>query len=304
MENTAKNFALQLGSLISLYISITALITLLFGIITIQYPDASMGYWEAESAASSIRFTFALLSVFFPVYIVLTRSVNQIRRIEHGTYLTLTKWLIYLSLLVGGGVLLGDLVSLLNSFLNGEITTRFLLKTFVILAVVGLACTYYVLDAKGYWQKHELRSKQYAFGASILVIIALVGGYLNIKKPSEVREINIDKLQISDLQNIQVHVGSYYQLHASLPVSITESYGDIKAPQASENRKPYTLEVTSTSTFKLCAEFKFDSSNFDQGVYASPMYIDEQGIKNASNWDYIAGFSCFERGISDIQTLK
>jgi hypothetical protein len=116
MENTAKNFALQLGSLISLYVSIGALIALLFGIITLLYPDSAQYAWEGESARITIRTTIAILVVFFPTYITLTRIVNKIRRTESGTYLTLTKWLIYLSLLIGGGVLLGDLVTVLNSF--------------------------------------------------------------------------------------------------------------------------------------------------------------------------------------------
>jgi hypothetical protein len=118
MENTAKNFALQLGSLIALYVSIVALVTLLFGLITIFYPDVANGYWEYNSASSSVRFGIALLVIFFPVYIVLTRMVNTTRRIEQGSYLTLTKWLIYLSLLVGGVTILGDLVSVVNAFLN------------------------------------------------------------------------------------------------------------------------------------------------------------------------------------------
>jgi hypothetical protein len=47
--------------------------------------------------------------------------------------------LVYLSLLVGGGVLLGDLVAIILAFLNGEITTRFILKAGVLLVVVGAA---------------------------------------------------------------------------------------------------------------------------------------------------------------------
>ena len=109
--NTARNFALQLGSLIALYVSLSALIAVIFGVINITYPDQAEGYWAYDSAQQGIRFGIAMLLVFFPTYVVLTRTVNQIRRKETGTYLTLTKWLVYLSLLVGGGILLGDLVA-------------------------------------------------------------------------------------------------------------------------------------------------------------------------------------------------
>jgi len=151
MENTAKNFALQVGSLITLYVSIGALISLVFSIITVLYPDSAQYAWEYGSATATIRTTIAILVVFFPTYIILTRMVNTIRRTEVGTYLKLTKWLVYISLLIGGGVLLGDLVMVLTGFLNGELTIRFVLKALTVLVVVGSAFVYYLADVKGYW---------------------------------------------------------------------------------------------------------------------------------------------------------
>ncbi len=233
MENTAKNFALQLGSLISLYISISALIVLLFGIITTLYPDIAQGYYEQDSASSSIRFSIAFLVVFFPTYIILTRLVNTIRRNEHGTYLTLTKWLIYISLLIGGGILLGDLVYVLNSFLNGEITIRFILKALSFFIVVGAGFTYYVFDARGYWQTHEKTSIQYAVIVALVVIATVVVGFTHIKAPAEVREMKIDATQISDLQNIQYKIEETYRIDSKLPLSLETIYFGIEAPKAS-----------------------------------------------------------------------
>ena len=66
MENTAKNFALQLGSLISLYVSISALTALLFGIITLIFPDTAQNSWEYQVATSTIRASIACLFIFFP----------------------------------------------------------------------------------------------------------------------------------------------------------------------------------------------------------------------------------------------
>src|SRR5690606_2430047 len=112
-----------------------------------------------------MRFGIAMLLVFFPTYIFLTRTVNQIRRKETGTYLMLTKWLVYLSLLVGGLILLGDLVTVVLTYLNGEITLRFILKAATLLLVIGAAFFYYILDARNYWNNHEKESKLYAAGA-------------------------------------------------------------------------------------------------------------------------------------------
>ena len=48
-NQTAKHFVLQLGSLITLYLSIGFLLVLLFSIINLIYPDAAEGYWRLET---------------------------------------------------------------------------------------------------------------------------------------------------------------------------------------------------------------------------------------------------------------
>ena len=264
MENTAKNFALQLGSLITLYVSLGALISLLFGVITTQYPDAIAGYWEYDSAQYSIRLGIALLVVFFPAYVVLTRTVNTIRRTEHGTYLNLTKWLIYLSLTLGGGIMLGDLVVIINSFLNGELTTRFILKALTFLFIVGCAFVYYLLDARNYWQTHEKQSVQYAILMSVIVLAALALGFMNSDTPKEVREARLDMTQITDLTTIQWNIESYYSLTGSLPESIESAFTGTVAPLAPEDRSPYVYTVKTSTSFELCAHFARATSKSEQ----------------------------------------
>jgi Domain of unknown function (DUF5671) len=291
-QNTAKHFALQLGSLISLYVSLSALITLLFGVITITYPDAAYSY-EYESASSGIRFGIALLAVFFPAYIVLTRIINKGRR-ETGTpYLGVTKWLIYLSLLVGGVVLLGDLVAVINSFLNGELTTRFLLKALTVLVVIGSAFTYYLYDARGYWHANESKSKLYGLGALILVLVALVLGYQKIEAPSEVREQALDERQIQDLGLMQSYILSHYTIASSLPASLGELEMRESLPVPPDMRQPYTYAKKSDTSFELCATFAFAS---DPNRYAYPMYDMGGGIvKNPDDWNHEKGTWCFTR---------
>lgn len=296
MENTAKNFALQLGSLIALYVSIGSLLTLLFGIITIAFPDAADSYYIYDAASSQIRFSIATLIVFFPVYLVLTRMVNTVRRTEHGTYLTLTKWLIYLSLLVGGIVILGDFVAVINSFLNGEITTRFVLKALSILVVVGTAFSYYLLDARGHWQKNEKQSIQYGAGAAIVVVAVLVLGFFHTETPAQVREIHIDDLQVQALNEIQWRIEEHYRVNGELPESINKLYVGLSEPTASEGRGAYEYNVQSADRFELCAEFIHPSTDQNEFSSARPMF-EPGAIKNPYNWDHGTGRWCFERVI-------
>ncbi len=294
--NNAKHFAIQLGALISLYVSAGALIQLLFGLITIFHPDALNMPWEAESATGSIRIAIALLVVFFPAYLALTRTINTARRTHGSTYLPLTKWLIYLSLLVGGLLILGDLVTIIYNFLNGELTTRFLLKALTVLGVVGAAFAYYAYDAKEYWHTHETQSKQYALGMIVVVILSIIFGYMHIEAPAEVRERIADDREISDLVTIQSYVMNHYAINAKLPASLTELELYDALPEAPEGRPAYVYERVSDDNFKLCATFALASTPNGYAYPSYPMYETKGAIiRNPDDWNHSKGAWCFTR---------
>ncbi len=299
MENhTAKNFALQLGSLASLYLSLSFLLVLLFGIINILYPDATNDYWMVEQSHSSVRLGIAMVLVFFPTYLVLTRFVNTARRSENnGLYLTLTKWLIYLSLLIGGAVLLGDLVAVIMSFLEGEITQRFVLKAAAVFLIVGAAFDYYILDARGYWLKNEKKSVMCAGAASIVVLAAIVYGFTHIDTPAAVREQKLDATQVTDLQQIQWRVQDYAMTNGNLPDSL-DKLDDIALPVAPEDRPAYRYGLTDEG-FELCATFAKTSTESENMMYpASPGIETKMMIQNPDNWQHKAGEVCFKRLIN------
>jgi hypothetical protein len=300
MENhTAKHFVLQLSSLLFLYLSLSFLVVLAFGIINIMFPDAINGYWETEGSISSARVGIAVLVVFFPAYLIITRIVNKLRRANKtGSYLTLTKWLIYLSLLIGGGILLGDLAVVIMTFLEGEVTQRFILKAITVLVVVGAAFHYYILDARGFWMKHEDKSIMFAIGATVVVLGAIVFGLTKIETPTAVREQRLDEKQIEDLRIIQNQVQYYYTQNNALPESL-EKLSDIgQLPTAPENRPAYGYNKTDTG-FEVCATFA-EATKPGQytDYYSVPM---EKGmVLNAENWQHGVGDVCFKRVVSEL----
>lgn len=296
MENhTAKHFVLQLGSLVTLYLSLSFLLVLLFGIVNIMFPDAVDGYWQVAGAHSSVRLGIAMVIVFFPTYLALTRAVNKLRRQETGgAYLSLTKWLVYLSLLVAGLVLLGDLVAVIMAFLEGELTQRFLLKALAVFVVIGSAFHYYVLDARGYWLKNEQKSIRFAIGTLLVVFASLAYGFANIETPTEVREQKLDATQVSDLQQIQYRIQDYYVTNNQMPESL-EALGEPAVPQAPENRPAYRYTVTSEG-FELCATFK-EASSPDEWI-GTMAIMEKSLIRNPDNWQHGTGEVCFERVIN------
>lgn len=298
MENhTPKHFALQLGSLASLYLSLSFLLVLIFNLINLLFPDSTDNVWQIESFNTSVRLGIAMTIVFFPAYLLLTRLVNTARRTtSDNSYLSLTKWLIYLSLLVGGAVLLGDFVAIILAFLEGEITVRFILKALAVLIVVGAAFYYYARDAKGYWIDHEKQSIIYGGVALCVAAIAVISGFMHIDTPTEVRERKIDAMQVQDLQNMQWRIQEYTVSNEALPTSLTEAYDKLPVPTAPEGRPAYRYEQTDKG-FNLCATFSTASLESDYYYYDKMILAPGErfSIANPDNWQYTDGEFCFER---------
>src|SRR3989338_3382602 len=155
---SAVDFFLYLGMVAALYVSVGSILALLFEYVDALFPDPLEGGYRTFSG--SIRFAMSALIVAFPLLIVLTRVVNSRAREDVARLnFTIRRWLLFLTLFIAGAVIAGDLIALINVFLGGELTMRFILKVLVVLAVFGSVFGYYVKDLKGYWQEHKSTSQ-------------------------------------------------------------------------------------------------------------------------------------------------
>ncbi len=293
-NNTPLQFALQLGAFISLYLSVSFLLVLVFGIINLLFPDPAEGYYMRESASSSVRLGIAMVLVFFPTHLYLTRVVNRLKRTQpNDAHLVITKWLLYLSLLVGAGALLIDLVVVIMTYLEGDVTTRFIAKALAVLGIIGAAVHYYTLDVRGFWIKNESKSIMFGIGTTLVAFVAIAYGFATVDSPSTVRAHKLDAAQITDLQSIQYKIEEKLSISSStLPVSIVAAYGEFPAPTAPIGRPDYRYNVTE-SGFELCAAF---SAPMQTDLQFNPVMIDkEQRIINRDDWNYKVGDFCFKR---------
>ncbi len=297
METNQRNVVLQLGALITLYLSISFTLVILFAVIDKLLPSPIDAVWQIEQVNQNIRLGLAMVVVFFPTYLFLTRKIQRYRRQETGAlYQTITKWLIYLSLLIGGLVLLGTLVTVIYNFLNGDLTLRFLLKAGGMVAILGLACFYYLKDAQGYWVKHEKLSIQVGAVAGTIVLALVSTGIALNDSPDMVRQMKMDTQQVQDLQSIQWSIENYLQVNSTTtpPETLEELTPYLAIPEAPDSRDNYEYVVTEEG-FSLCATFAFSSANDQMN---SPVYGPKDGLTIiGSRWDYEAGRYCFERQV-------
>ena len=116
---------------------------ILFELIEKWLPDAG----SEKYAPRTLRWHIAYVVVSFPVYMLLTlRQQRELARDPAKRGSKVRKWLTYLTLLVAAGFLIGDMVTLVYYFLEGELTLRFGLKVAVVALIPGAAFLYYVRD--------------------------------------------------------------------------------------------------------------------------------------------------------------
>jgi hypothetical protein len=145
---SAREAFLYLVLFTALYISAFNLGSLLFTFIERALPDASRSIGE-DWFRNSLRWAVANLLVAFPLFVWLTTFMQRaIARDPLRRASRIRKWLTYLTLFLGAGVLIGDLIALVNGVLSGELTLRFVLKVAVVAAIAGTVFGYYLADLR------------------------------------------------------------------------------------------------------------------------------------------------------------
>lgn len=299
-KNTPRDVFLHLLAVVTLYWSAVSFVTLLWQYINYFFPDVLNDYYRYEGFAGPIRFAVSSLIIVFPVFILISWYLNKIYAKESQVRESkIRKWLIYLTLFITSLVIIGDLIAVINTFLGGEITIRFILKAFSVLLVAGIIFGYYLDDVRR--ETPTKLAKPFVFGTGVLVLIAVVGAFFIVGSPATARLIQFDQQKVSDLQNIQYQIVNYWQRKEILPNSLSDLDDPIsgyKIPVDSQTKAvyEYIIKDATSLSFELCATFNKPSQN-NQKIADKIMPI--AGIPDSynQNWDHSAGRVCFERTI-------
>ncbi len=146
-----KDVFTHLLAIVALYTTAVSFLVLVFQSVNIWLPDVltEAGYYARQGANGAIRWSIASLVIFFPAYLLTMRFLNKsYEENPSKRNLRVRKWLIYFTLFVAALVIMGDLVTLINNLLNGELTVRFALKVGAVLFVAGSIFFYYFSDIK------------------------------------------------------------------------------------------------------------------------------------------------------------
>lgn len=154
MTTSPKDVFLHLLAIVALYASGIAFLVLIFQYVNVLFPDPlSDGYsmYRFSGAYNAIRWSLSSLIIVFPVYLLTTRHLNKsYKKTPSKANLWIRKWLTYFTLFAASLIIIGDLVTLLNNLLGGELTLRFIIKVLAVFFVAGSVFYYYLWELKKY----------------------------------------------------------------------------------------------------------------------------------------------------------
>jgi len=295
---SARDAFLYLLTFASLYITVWSVIVLYFTYLDYLYPDPAWMDWYAEAALDTVRYAIAAIIVGFPLFIVVTVILERVVPKEPDSQVhPVRKWLTYFTVFLAAAVILGDVITLLYYFLEGALTTRFVLKVVVLLVMGQVVLSYYFLSPRpAATSKPPNRLSQFLSVAALLLVTgSVVLGFAMAGSPFSARLRRLDEKRVEDLRAIHRTIQEMatktdkntntVKVIRPLPKTLDEVADyqrtreagrrlDLVDPQTGEK---YAYAVTDDKTYELCATFELAREK-----------------KRDLFWNHPAGKHCFE----------
>ena len=300
-RTTPNDFFLWAGALVSLYAGVVAFLALIFDYINYTFPDTALNYY-VDPYQSSVAYEMASLIVLAPVFLLLMRVVRRaIAADPSRNEVWVRRWGLFLTVFLAGATIVVDLIVLLTTFLQGEeLSVRFLLKVLVVLLVAGAGFMHFLADLWGYWQKNPSYARYVNWATGLLVLLTVVSGFFIIGSPQSQRVYRIDQQRVSDLQNIQWQIVSYWQRKQALPstlADLNDPLANYTVPVDPQTGEAYVYKRNSPLDFGLCTTFGAASRGQDMMTIPEPAGLSKTGGGRSDSWQHGIGQGCFDRTI-------
>lgn len=227
-RSSAVEVVIGLFAFILLGVVATAFGVLYFNVITMLFPDSAREYsfWQIDRVRNAIHYSMAALIVGFPLYVLAIRTwFRRFREEEGKVESNLTKWITYLVLLVASVVVLGDAITVLYTFLQGEISVRFFLKALTILIIAGVTFWFYYLERKKIQYRKDIPRRtfiQIGWGVFVLGVLGIVLGFATAGTPGTERARTFDDQRASDLSSLSRCITQYAKTYQQLPERLSD----------------------------------------------------------------------------------
>jgi len=301
-QQNAKFAFFYLLSLVALVFTSISVGTIIFQIINKTIPDA-LTLAPGGFVQEALRFAISAIIIAGPIYFVMMWLINKslfkgIMEKESG----IRKWLTYFILLVSAVVMIGWLIATIGSFLNGELTVKFILKSLTSILISALIFSFYLYDIKREdTSQNNNIIRVYFYGSMAVATIALVAAFFFIDSPFKVRQQKYDQAIVNKFSQIDSAINAYYGENKKLPAGLKDLPGggstyyiiesDITDPGTD---KVFDYKVDAKDAYELCATFKTENKS----------QADDKSIYVDTRWLHDAGYQCLKQRIAQIDQAK
>lgn len=273
----------------------TALGSALFTYIKHWFPEAVEFGISHYFSTRSVTSEMATMAVTFPIFMLVMRAIiRESSENPEQLHSGVRKWLTYIALLGTAAAMIGDLIWFLTYLLQGEITTRFFLKSAVVMLICGSIFIYYLRFLQPPEKRTQVNDKAwnrtFMLGSLASVLVVFLLGFVVAGTPSQLREQQADRNRIDSLRQIANTLHARYQNQNrsnsfTMPDSLQQLVEEkqLRSDQILDKvtRTPYTYTVIEETKYSLCAEFQAESNNPDWD-------------RDSPFWQHPAGKHCFE----------
>ena len=292
----------QLLAIIGLYTSVIAFGALIFALINIYFPDV-LSYDYGFSAKSSLRWPLAILVIVFPLFVWWNSYLQKdLEENPEKKELRSRRWLLHFALFSAAVVIIGDLISLVYRFLNGDLTVIFVLKVLAVFLIAASVFVYYLWNIRK--KVPAMKDPKMKWFVRLVVILAgffIVFGFFSAGSPFGERQRRFDERRVQDLQMIQSEAVYYWQAKERLPQNLDELRDEIRGftpPRDPETGESYVYNRKGPLEFELCAIFKTSSEEASLLRAPKPAFRDTYyPAPYQESWSHGIGEKCFNRTI-------
>lgn len=202
------------------------------------------------------------------------------------------RWLIYFILFVSSVVAIIWLIATISSFLNGELTSKFILKAIVAVVISAIIFSYYLYDIKREnIKKNDKVILIYLIGTLIIVIGGLVFSFFFVESPKEARARRHDSVVLDHFTQIDSALNAYFTKTDVLPDKLDKvleqtPYLNLSLLKDPISGKAYDYKKTAKDAYELCATFQTDNRD-PNSPSADTTYIDR--------WPHNLGYQCLKQ---------
>jgi hypothetical protein len=331
MENKTKalDVFVYLGIFITLIVSVTNVLQIVFAAIDRKFVDLLDYQGVVDAYSSDVRFAIASLIVVYPIYVGLSWFIaKDIAKAPAKQDLKIRKVMIYVALFVTLCTLVGTLVSIIYTYLGGELTIRFGLKALAVFAVALTVFGYYLFSLRRNYTQKTYVPQAFTVGVTLAVVVSLVWSISIVGTPGQMRAKRIDSARLSDISRLQQEVFNHFQGADKLPANLAELndafqgysvpvdpvtkeayvYKVVQQPTMKMNYTTNKKEMATNAVFELCATFDTERAIDSRGMqivgkggatdamYSVTNYYYE--YDQSPFWNHGVGEACFKRIIT------